>query len=133
MQKPGAFKEKGVKRATKARAKGSIKELEPKARDVVIGGSEDLGLEEAVKRRIEWTPPKDNFTLLTSSDPPEPTVLDLTGHIDRPSSRRRRKGFGDLCQTFEFMDSAQTSGQSTFGVGLGTEPATKKRRLEVTS
>ena len=99
---------------------------------VAVRDSEDLGLEQATRRRISWTPPpKDTFTILTSSDPPEPMSIEADTHSERIEPRPARNGFGNLRQDFGFTPVTDDAGCIRGIGGPDAQPATKKRRLEV--
>lgn len=98
---------------------------------VVVRGSEDLGLEQATRRRISWTPPpKDTFTILTSSDPPESIPAEADIHSERIEPISARNGFGNLRQDFGFTPVKDDAECIRGNRGPDAQPATKKRRLE---
>ncbi|KAL1962058.1 hypothetical protein VTN77DRAFT_644 [Rasamsonia byssochlamydoides] len=79
-----------------------------------------LNLEEAMKRRLDWTPPKDTECQVIDLDGD-----DAAGRKDTDGSR----GFGDLLLDYRFDDESSTSRDHVQQIGDG-QP-TKRRRIEL--
>lgn len=84
----------------------------------------DLQLEEAVKRRLDWTPPKDT---------PKP-VIELDDDRSPESIRESTNmhGFGSLLSSYNFSDTAASAPQNYPQFPEDGEP-TKRRRIKVCS
>lgn len=82
---------------------------------------EGLQLEEATKRRLDWTPTKDSAV----------QVINLDGDEDGAPSREvsGRRSFGDLFSSYGFNGESRLSQETTKRTDNGGP--TKKRRIEV--
>jgi hypothetical protein len=80
---------------------------------------DDLNLEEALKRRLDWTPPKTTH----------PQIVDLDNEDDATTGIARRIGFGDLLSDYRFNEDSSTP-EDRAQIRGDSHP-TKRRRIEV--
>lgn len=91
------------------------------ARKPSVFEPEGLNFEEALKRRLDWTPPKNT----------ECEVIDLDGGDDTASTKDGygSRGFGDRLLDYRFKDKSGISQDHVQKIGDGHP--TKRRRIEV--
>lgn len=102
------------KTATDASQCGSLRQKSPKPSD--DGGNNDLQLEAALKRRLDWTPTKD-------------TSIELVDASQEGAKEGSSKGFGDLLAGYSF--SGTTSACHKDSELCFDRGPTKRRRINV--
>ena len=93
-------------------------------------GPNGLCLPEAMKRRLDWTPPKDTIVLPSLSD----SSCGATGSQlpqDDHGVRAPSIGFEHLCRTFEFGATSESHTEESSFSQASLAPLTKRRRIEV--
>lgn len=121
--KPGS--REGMEKKAKTKKAIMVKSSAMLDADGPLPVEKELGLDEAMRRRIIWTPPKDTTPI---------TVASKSGALpglEPVETAQPAKHFGDLLSSFEYalpaqIISAQPVARKTDGAGL-----TKRRRIEV--
>ncbi|KAL4791947.1 hypothetical protein BDV19DRAFT_369407 [Aspergillus venezuelensis] len=113
----GKITKSGTAKSTKASAKSVDGESTPKKtiRDESAEKDEDLQPEQAVKRRLDWTPTK-------------ATVKSGTELEDGSDTEGGRSGIGSILSGYEYVGSSTTADRSQT---LSDEGPTKRRRIEL--
>ncbi|KAI9852150.1 MAG: 5'-flap endonuclease, partial [Pleopsidium flavum] len=96
----------------------------------VLTAEQDLGLDEAIRRRKSWTPPKDTSRMAEVSNKDTGSTTESMGAAQESAFEQPAKSFGNLCSSFGYDQPAQSDFAPQALRNLDGVAMTKRRRIE---